>query len=82
MPGEKCKGRNGESWNFSGLVQRRLRNPDSFEHVQTVYGPIDNGAMVATMKYRATNGFGAVDTYVAIGEVQVVDCKARVITTE
>lgn len=83
VPAEaRCKGYNGEARNLSGLVRKRLRNPASFEHVQTTYGPIDDGAMVATMTYRATNGFGAIDTYTAVGEVQIAGCKARVLTAE
>jgi hypothetical protein len=82
IPGEKCKGYKGESFNFSGMVKRSLRNPASFEHVLTAYGPVENGVMLATMQYRATNGFGAVDTYVATGEVRVSDCFSRVISAE
>ncbi|WP_148649258.1 zinc ribbon domain-containing protein [Novosphingobium barchaimii] len=76
------RGIGGQSLNFAGLVENRLRNPSSFEHVATVAGPVVDGVFPVTMKYRATNGFGAIDTYVAIGEVRVEGCGARVITTE
>ncbi len=81
-PEERCKGMNGEARNFSGLVKQSLRNPASFEHVRTSYGPLENGTMLATMRYRATNGFGAVDTYTAVGEVRVPSCAARVVKVE
>lgn len=82
IPGERCKGYHGEARNFSGLVKERLRNPDSFEHVQTSYGPVKKGMMLATMQYRGTNGFGAIDTRIATGQVMVTDCAARVLTME
>lgn len=81
-PGDACKGFHGEARNFAGLVKEGLRNPASFEHVGTVYGPVNDGVMVATMRYRATNGHGATDTYTAIGEVRVNGCGARVLKAE
>ena len=79
-PGQNCKGYRGEARNLSGLVKQDLRNPDSFEHVETVYGPANGGIMTATMKYRATNGYGALDTFVAVGEVRADTCTARVLS--
>lgn len=72
----------GEARSFSRLVRDRLRNPSSFEHVQTQSTPGTAGVMIATMKYRATNGFGAVDTAIATGEVRLSDCAARILTME
>lgn len=71
---------NGEARNFAGLVKMRLRNPASFEHVSTRYSEARPGTLSATMTYRATNGFGAVDTAVAQGEVRMTDCAAKVIS--
>lgn len=79
-PRDKCRWPGGSIHNFAGQVQRMLRNPPSFEHVETVVGPIEGDRFKATMTYRATNGYGAVDTGVAVGEVRVGDCAARVIS--
>lgn len=76
------RGLGNKSQSFAHMVENRLRNPNSFEHVATIVGPIVDGVFPVTMKYRATNGFGAVDTYVAMGEVRVDGCGARVISTE
>ena len=45
-----------------------MRDPSSFEHVQTLFR--DNGrTIVVEMAYRGTNGFGGVVTNYAIAEV-------------
>lgn len=80
--GKHCQGYRGEARNLSGLVKQKLRNPASFEHVSTTLSPAEDGVHAAVMKYRATNGFGAVDAYVAVGEVRKSDCSARVISYE
>lgn len=78
----RLMGLGGQVLNFSGQVKRDLRNPASFEHVETRAGPIKDGIFPVAMTYRGTNGFGAVDTKVATGEVRVADCFARVLTME
>lgn len=77
-----CRGYKGEVRNLASLVQSRLRNPPSFEHVETRSGAPKGGVFEAVMTYRATNGFGGVDTAVAIGEVRTSDCAARVISID
>lgn len=72
------RGLGNQNRNFVRLVKDRLRNPASFEHVRTDIGPIKAGVFEAQMTYRATNGFGAVDTSTATGEIRVSDCAARV----
>lgn len=76
--GRHCQGYKGEARNLSGLVKQQLRNPDSFEHVSTTLEAAVGGVHRATIVYRATNGFGAIDTYSATGEVRQEDCSARV----
>ena len=49
-------------------VKERLRNPDSFEHIETVILPIDvNRRHLVAMKYRAENGFGGMNVEEAVG---------------
>lgn len=81
-PRSKCRWADGRIHNFAGQVQEALRNPASFEHVKTDVGEVVDGNFSATMTYRATNGFGAIDTAVANGEVRVSDCAARVLTID
>ena len=57
-----------------------MRNPDSFEHVSSKVGTVEDGTFGIIMTYRGTNGFGAVDTTVATGEVRASDCAAKVIS--
>lgn len=41
-------------------IKQNLSDPDSFEHVKTTY--IDNGDhLIVNMKFRAKNGFGAME---------------------
>ena len=43
-------------------VKANLRNPRSFEHIQTSVGPVGNdGKFGAVMTYRAQNGFGGMN---------------------
>lgn len=74
------RGLDNLSLNFSGIVKKNLRNPSSFEHVSTVPGIVQNGIFPVTMTYRGTNGFGAIDTSVATGEIKVRGCGARIIS--
>lgn len=50
------------------VIKASLRNPDSFVHVSTQHAVSKHGYVVTTT-YRATNGFGAVDTYVVQAEI-------------
>lgn len=73
------RGLRNQPLQFAELIKQRLRNPSSFEHVQTTPGLVTKGSFPVTMTYRATNGFGAVDTYQAEGEIRISDCAAKVI---
>jgi hypothetical protein len=67
------------SWDGShrGLtdhVRGRLRNPDSFEHVETRVGQIENGRQTVYMEYRAQNGFGGMNVEAAMGVIRHPSC--------
>lgn len=56
-------------------VTERLRNPSSFEHIDTVITPLDKkGHHDILMRYRAENGFGGMNVEMAIGVVNGADC--------
>ena len=52
---------NGSHRGVVNFVEERLRDPDSFDHVETRITPIDeNGQHTLMMQYRAANGFGGI----------------------
>lgn len=65
----------GASNKFSATVMQNLRNPKSFEHIETRVGPVDkNGAHTIAMKYRAENGFGGMTIGYVSGKLKNDDC--------
>ncbi len=55
------------SWDGSHKALKRatkeqLKNPDSFDHIETQYALIDTTSYRVVMKYRATNSFNAIIT--------------------
>ena len=61
-------------------IKSVLNDPDSFEHDETEVTPVENGVHVFRMRYRATNGFGAVMRGIAIGTFAQDDCNKVTIT--
>lgn len=60
-------------------VKVQLRDPDSFEHVDTVIAPkgSDNRHDIM-MKYRARNGFGGLNVEHVKGTVSNIDCSVQI----
>lgn len=58
------------------MVEAGLRDPDSFEHVDTMITPVnaDTGKHGVSMTFRARNGFGGLNVGRAIGEVDPESC--------
>jgi len=61
-------------------VKAMLREPSSFEHVETRIVPEENGKHTVIMRYRARNGFGGANISVATGTVDHETCKATLIS--
>ena len=60
-------------------VEERMRDPDSFEHIETRVTPVDeNGRHTLVMKYRARNGFGGMTVGVALANYNNSDCSATI----
>ena len=60
------------------LVKGELRDPDSFQHVETRVTPVsDQGLHSFTMKYRARNGFGGMNVGVSNGVYVNADVDAE-----
>ncbi len=64
-------------------VKRGLRDPRSYEHIETQITPIDaSGKHQLMMHYRAANGFGGMTDGVVTATVDPVTCKASVVDAE
>lgn len=71
----------GSNNSFVEQVKAGLRDPESFEHVETRITPVDkDGEHTIFMQYRAKNGFGGMNNPTATGIVRQSDCSARVVT--
>lgn len=55
----------GSYLKFREYIKSNLKNPSSFEHVETRYTDNNDGTATVWMKYRATNSFNAVVTEIA-----------------
>jgi hypothetical protein len=64
-------------------VEERMRDPDSFEHVETRISPVnDKGTHQLFMTYRATNGFGGLTVGSATATVDNESCRATITSME
>ena len=65
----------GAHYAFKREVKMSMRNPKSFEHVETRIVPVGtDGLHTLSMKYRAENGFGGMNIGQALAEVRNNDC--------
>lgn len=62
-------------------VKYQLRDPDSFEHIDTRITPEVNGKHTIMMQYRARNGFGGMNVATAFGTVDHLTCQATLTDT-
>lgn len=68
---------------FRDAVQDRMRDPDSFEHMETRVTPVSaEGTHTIFMKYRARNGFGGMNVGTAVGTYKNSDCSFTLIAVE
>lgn len=73
----------GSVRNFKVAVQALMREPDSFEHIQTRITPVnDAGFHIAFMDYRSRNGFGGMNVSTATASVRNSDCSFTILTVE
>jgi hypothetical protein len=63
-------------------LKDNLRDPDSFEHIETRITPVsDKGTHVLMMRYRARNGFGGMNVGALVATVNNSDCSFEVVST-
>lgn len=73
-------GWDGANRSLVAQVEASLRNPSSFEHVETKIGPVNgSGKRPIIMQYRAQNGFGGLNVETATGTVDPRSCEATLI---
>ena len=66
----------GRHRGLANLVKAALREPPSFEHVETRIGPRgENGRHFVLMTYRARNGFGGMNVEQARAEISSESCE-------
>ena len=70
----------GSHSKFKDAVKARLRDPKSFEHIETVVSPETNGFHVIIMTFRAENGFGGMTVEKAIGSFANSDCAFEILS--
>lgn len=68
---------------FKNAVRDRMRDPDSFDHIETVVTPIDEDGMhLIAMQYRARNGFGGMNVGTALGQLRNSNCNVTILTID
>lgn len=77
--GHHClSGFSQEHWQIVRYVKDRLREPDSFEHIETAIAPVDkDGQHRLRMRYRARNGFGGMNVETDFFDVANADCSFK-----
>lgn len=81
MKGFHClSGWDGTSASLVEKVKSKLRDPESFEHVETKVTPVEKGEHSIIMRYRARNGFGGLNVDTAMGTLSHSTCDAELIT--
>lgn len=72
----------GSNRDLVAKVKEDLRDPDSFEHIETTIAPVTaKGRHPIRMKYRAKNGFGGYNVEETVGAVDPVTCEATIIAS-
>ncbi len=67
---------NGEMFTFVRAIKDNLRDPDSFELINSYASPVkSNGLQIIRMEFRARNGFGGMNVESASGLVKNSDCE-------
>jgi hypothetical protein len=67
-------GWDGSHFEFKDYVRERMRNPRSFEHVETRITAPAGGRQTVLMSFRAENGFGGMNNGVASAEIMHPSC--------
>ena len=76
--GFHCLNKNtGRHWDMESLIKQSLKDPDSFEEVDTLVGDVENGEHLIWVDYRARNSFGGMVSGSASAYVDTETCLAK-----
>ena len=65
---------------FKQEIKKSMRDPGSFEHIETRISPVtDKGSHLLVMKFRARNGYGGMNVASAHATVENDDCTHRTV---
>lgn len=68
-------GWDGSHRGLVNAVKAQMRDPDSFEHIETRISPVDaQGHNAVIMQFRAKNGFGGMNVGIASGVISNTSC--------
>jgi len=70
----------GSNRSTKSQVKAMMRNPDSFEHIETKIAPANEDKHALFMQYRAQNGFGGMNAATAMASVDNVTCDATILS--
>ena len=74
-------GLDGSHRGIVSALKPTLRNPESFQHVETKITPVNaKGQHVLTMSYRAENGFGGLAFGNLVATVSNKDCTFQIVS--
>ena len=72
-------GWNGAHAGVEKYVKANLRDPDSYDHIETRITPVnERGEHALVMKYRAKNGFGGMNVESLVATIKNEGCKATI----
>ena len=75
-------GYDGSHRGVEQFIKQNLRDPNSYEHVQTRITPVKDGEHTLFTSYRARNGFGGMTSGSAIATVNNETCHATILAQE
>jgi len=74
---------NGSHRQLVRYAEEQMRDPDSFEHMETQITPVNaNKEHTLIMKYRAKNGFGGMNVGILTATINNADCGASIISID
>ncbi|MEH6478364.1 MAG: hypothetical protein V7727_21915 [Sneathiella sp.] len=76
-------GWDGSHIKLASYVENNLRDPDSYDHIETRISPVTKtGTHTLSMKYRARNGFGGMTIGQVAATIQNEGCGFTIVSSE
>lgn len=78
--GRHCLSFDGSHRGVIAELKNRMRDPDSFQHIETRVTPPDNHTQLLVMSYRGKNGFGGMNKETLTAQVTPETCSFKIIS--